>query len=128
MSCRSSPERRTSSSASPTNLPYAPTWSASTGLNYRFLRSFKLSVDALYVDNQYTANNRAAGYGGSSIAAVSAYFLVNAKLGWEFSLKALNTKGEIYIAGENLTNESYAFKKDYPMPGITGMVGLNLKF
>ena len=112
----------------PYNLPYAPYWTASTGLNYRFLRSFKLSVDALYVDNQYTANNRSANYGGSSIAAVSAYFLVNAKLGWEFSVKTLNTKGEIYIAGENLTNESYAFKKDYPMPGTTGMVGLNLKF
>jgi outer membrane receptor for ferrienterochelin and colicin len=112
----------------PYNLPYAPYWSASAGLNYRFLKSFKLSLDTLYVDNQYTANNRVASYGGSSIAAVSAYFLVNAKLGWEFSLKTLGTKGEIYIAGENLTNESYAFKKDYPMPGTTGMVGLNLKF
>jgi len=112
----------------PYNLPYAPYWSASTGLNYRFLRSFKLSLDALYVDNQYAANNRTAGYGGSSIAAVNAYFLVNAKLGWEFCLKTLGTQGEIYIAGENLTNESYAFKKDYPMPGITGMVGVSLKF
>ncbi|HOD37087.1 MAG TPA: TonB-dependent receptor plug domain-containing protein [Syntrophales bacterium] len=112
----------------PYNLPYAPYWSASTGLNYRFLRSFKLSLDALYVDNRYTANNRTAGYGGSSIADVNANFLVNAKLGWEFSLKTLGTKGEIYIAGENLTDESYAFKKDYPMPGITGMAGLNLKF
>jgi len=113
---------------SPSNLPYAPEWSASAGFNYRILRNFKLSADVLYVDNQYTANNRTAGYGGSSIAAVSAYFLVNAKLGWEFSLKTLGAKGEIYIAGENLTNESYAFKKDYPMPGITGMVGVNLKF
>jgi outer membrane cobalamin receptor len=113
---------------SPDNLPYAPNWSASAGFNYRFLRNFKLSADALYVDNQYTANNRTANWGGSSIAAVSAYFLVNAKLGWEFSLKTLGTKGEIFIAGENLTNESYAFKKDYPMPGITGMVGASLKF
>jgi outer membrane cobalamin receptor len=113
---------------SPDNLPYAPNWSASAGFNYRFLRNFKLSADALYVDNQYTANNRTANWGGSSIAAVSAYFLVNAKLGWEFSLNTLGTKGEIFIAGENLTNESYAFKKDYPMPGITGMVGVNLKF
>nr|MCU0555398.1 TonB-dependent receptor [Syntrophales bacterium] len=85
-------------------------------------------ADALYVDNQYTANNRTAGYGGSGIAAVGAYFLVNAKLGWEFSLRTLGAKGELYVAGENLTNESYAFKKDYPMPGITAMAGVNLKF
>jgi iron complex outermembrane receptor protein len=113
---------------SPDNLPYAPDWSASAGFNYRFLRNFKLSADALYVDNHYTANNRTAGYGGSSIAAVGAYFLVNAKLSWEFSLKTPGTKGEIYIAGENLTDESHAFKKDYPMPGTTAMAGVNLKF
>lgn len=113
---------------SPDHLPYAPNWSASAGFNYRFQSNFKLSADALYVDNQYTANNRAAGWGGSSIAAVSAFFLVNARLGWEFSLKTLGTKGEFFLAGENLTNESYAFKKDYPMPGTTGMVGLDLTF
>ncbi|MBA4396937.1 MAG: hypothetical protein C0394_06090 [Syntrophus sp. (in: bacteria)] len=65
---------------SPVNLPYAPDWSVSAGLNYRFLRDFKLSVDGLYVDKQLTANNRTADYGGSSIAAVSEYFLMNAKL------------------------------------------------
>jgi len=113
---------------SPDNLPYAPDWSASAGFNYRFFRNFKLSADALYADNQYTANNRIAGYGGSSIEAVGAYVLVNAKLGWEFRLKTLDARGEIYVAGENLTNEGYAFKKDYPMPGITGTAGVNLKF
>lgn len=113
---------------SPVNLPYAPNWSASAGLNYRFHKDFKLSVDGLYVDKQFTANNRTADYGGSSIAAVGDYFLMNAKLGWEFRLKPLGAKAEIYIAGENLTNSSYAFKKDYPMPGINGMVGLDMKF
>ncbi len=113
---------------SPDNLPYAPDWSASAGFNYRFFRNFKLSADVLYVDNQYTANNRTAGYGGSSIAAVGAYLLVNAKLGWEFRLETNGAKGEIYIAGENLTDESYAYKKDYPMPGITGMAGVSLQF
>jgi outer membrane cobalamin receptor len=113
---------------SPDNLPYAPNWSASAGFNYRFFRNFKLSADALYVDNQYTANNRTANFGGSSIAAVSAFFLLNAKLAWEFTSKELGAKGDIFIAGENLTNESYAFKKDYPMPGTTAMVGLDLKF
>ena len=113
---------------SPDNLPYAPDWSASAGFNYRFFRNFKLSADILYVDTQYTANNRTAGYGGSSIAAVGAYLLVNAKLGWEFRLETKGAKGEIYIAGENLTDESYAYKKDYPMPGITGMAGVSLQF
>ncbi|NPV05280.1 MAG: TonB-dependent receptor plug domain-containing protein [Syntrophaceae bacterium] len=113
---------------SPSNLPYSPGWAASAGVNCRFLRNVKFSADALYVDNQFTANNRQADWGGTSIAAVSAYLLLNAKLAWEFTSRTLGAKGEVYIAGENLTNESYALKKDYPMPGTTAMVGLDLKF
>jgi hypothetical protein len=36
--------------------------------------------------------------------------------------------GQIFLAGENLTNVSYAYMKDYPMPGINGMVRVSLKF
>jgi hypothetical protein len=36
--------------------------------------------------------------------------------------------GEIFLASENLTNVSYAYQKDYPMPGINCMRGVNLKF
>jgi hypothetical protein len=36
--------------------------------------------------------------------------------------------GEIFLAGENLTNVSFAYMKDYPMPGINGMAGVGLKF
>jgi hypothetical protein len=36
--------------------------------------------------------------------------------------------GEIFLAVENLTNISYAYQKDYPMPGINCMLEANLKF
>ncbi len=35
------------------NLPYAPDWTASAGGNWMFLKDFKLSVDAQYVDSMY---------------------------------------------------------------------------
>ena len=113
---------------SPDNLPYVPEWSASAGMNWRFLERFSLSLDALWQASQYVANTRVANYGGSSIAEVGGFFLLNGKISWDFKLSSPKLAGEIFLAGENLADQDYAYKKDYPMPGITGMVGVNLKF
>jgi iron complex outermembrane receptor protein len=113
---------------SPANLPYVPEWSASAGMNWRFLERFRLSLDALWQASQYVANTRVANYGGSSIAEVGGFFLLNGKISWDFKLPSPKLAGEIFLAGENLADQDYAYKKDYPMPGITGMVGVNLKF
>lgn len=113
---------------SPANLPYVPEWSASAGMNLRFLERFRLSLDALWQASQYVANTRVANYGGSSIAEVGGFFLLNGKISWDFKLSSPKLAGEIFLAGENLADQDYAYKKDYPMPGITGMVGVNLKF
>ncbi len=113
---------------SPANLPYVPEWSASAGMNLRFLERFRLSLDALWQASQYVANTRVANYGGSSIAEVGGFFLLNGKISWDFKLPSPKLAGEIFLAGENLADQDYAYKKDYPMPGITGMVGVNLKF
>ncbi len=112
----------------PDNLPYCPEWSLSAGMNYRFLERFRLSLDALWQASQSVANTRVANYGGSSIADVGGFFLLNGKISWEFKMQSPGLSGEIFLAGENLADQDYAYKKDYPMPGITGMVGLNLKF
>ena len=113
---------------SPDNLPYVPEWSASAGMNWRFLGKFRLCLDALWQDSQYVANTRSVDYGGSTIAEVGGLFLLNGKIACDFGFRSAGLSGEIFLAGENLTDEDYAYKKDYPMPGITGMVGVNLKF
>jgi iron complex outermembrane receptor protein len=97
-------------------------------MNYRFFERFRLSLDALWQASQYVANTRVANYGGSSIAEVGGFFLLNGKISWDFKLSSPKLAGEIFLAGENLADQDYAYKKDYPMPGITGMVGVNLKF
>lgn len=113
---------------SPGNLPYAPEWSASAGANWRFFEKFRLSLDTLWQASQYVANNRVADYGGSGIAEVGGFFLLNGKISWDFRLPSPKLSGEIFLAGENLADQNYAYKKDYPMPGITGMVGVNVQF
>ncbi len=112
----------------PANLPYAPEWSVSAGMNYRFLERFRLSLDALWQASQYVANTRVPDLGGSSIGQIGGFFLLNGKISREFRVPSPKFTGEIFLAGENLANQNYAYKKDYLMPGITGMVGLNLKF
>jgi iron complex outermembrane receptor protein len=97
-------------------------------MNRRFFERFRLNLDALWQAGQYVANNRVANYGGSSIAEISGFFLLNGKVSWELRTRSPGFSGELYLAGENLADQDYAYKKDYPMPGITGMVGINLRF
>jgi outer membrane receptor protein involved in Fe transport len=113
--------------ADPADLPYAPKWSASGGLNYRFLEKFLFSMDTLYVDEHF-ATSRGRTEGAINTEKVGSAFLLNAKLSYDFSIPSWRTDGCIYIAVENLTDTEYEFKPDYPMPGINGMIGLVLKF
>jgi len=110
----------------PSDMPYSPEMSASFGINYRFLDHFDLSLDALYVDEQFvTSRGRQENTINKDI--VDSYFLLNGKLAYHF--KFCDTQhGQIYISGENLTDTAYEQKKGYPMPGISGMMGVKLTF
>jgi outer membrane cobalamin receptor len=111
----------------PSNLPYAPEFTFSAGINWRFLRVFHLSLDCQYVDDMFVgelARNSTA----HNTNTVDSYFLLNAKLSYDFVVaRTLGLDGEIYVAGENLTDTDYEFLPGYPMPGITGMAGVSFK-
>lgn len=53
-------------------------------------------------------------------AKQSNYTLMNAKAGYSF-----NRYLDIFVKGENLTNQKYEINAGYPMPGITVFGGLN---
>jgi outer membrane cobalamin receptor len=113
----------------PSNLPYAPEWTASTGGNWLFLKNFKLSVDAQYVDSMYALTTTRASLSPTNSQKVVQYFLLNAKLAWMFDAEALGAKsGEVYLAGDNLTNSNYCTRPDYTMPGIGVTMGMSLTF
>jgi outer membrane receptor protein involved in Fe transport len=113
--------------STPSDLPYAPEWSASFGANYRFLRCFQASVDALYLTD-YFVNSRARSATAFNVDTVGGYFLLNAKLTYDFKIPCSYMRGQLFVAGENLTNVSYQQKAGYPMPGINGMGGFKLTF
>lgn len=111
----------------PEDLPYAPDTTFSAGLVWRFLRAFKLRLDCEYVDDVFVGEQaRRSGAGNPN--TVDSYFLLNGKLGYLFTINTWDLDGEIFIAGENLTDTDYEYLPGYPMAGINGMFGVSFVF
>ena len=113
--------------AEPKDLPYSPEWTASVGANYRFLEKFMISVDGLYVDEQFVTS-RGRTTTAVNTEKVGSYFLLNAKLTYDFRIPSWHLDCTAFVAGENLTDTEYEQKKSYPMPGINGMAGVTVRF
>jgi outer membrane cobalamin receptor len=114
-------------STDPGNLPYAPNATITGGLNWRFLNHFQLSLDSQYVSGMYV-NSQARREGAENTNKIGSYYLINGKLSYFFPVDYLHMNGEIFLAGENLTDVNYAYQPGYPMPGLMGMLGLRVSF
>jgi len=110
----------------PSDLPYTPEFTFSSGANWRFLKSFQISFDCQYLDEMFV-DAQARKKDAANTLEVDSYFLVNSKLSYFFEAPSLKMNGEIYVAGENLTDTDYEYLPGYPMPGLSGMVGVRLK-
>jgi len=110
----------------PSDLPYAPELSVSSGLNWAFLDHFTLSLDSEYL-SEMNVNSQARRVDAPNAQEVDSTFLVNGKLSYGFSLKQAGVEGEVFVAGENLTDTDYEYLPDYPMPGINGMLGISFE-
>ncbi len=51
------------------------------------------------------------------------YTLFNTRLAYKF-----NNYLDVFVKGENLTNQEYSINYDYPMPGFIAFAGINLHF
>lgn len=113
--------------STPSDLPYAPQTTLSAGLNWRFLDNFQLSLDGQYISDMHVAS-QARRKGATNHTKVDSYYLLNSKLSYLYRVESWNLDAEVFIAGENLTDVTYEYQPGYPMPGISGMVGVGLKF
>ncbi len=107
----------------PGDLPYAPQSTVSTGLNWRFLSRFKLSLDSQYVNSMHVGS-QARKADPPNKQEVGDHFLVNGKLSYLFKLYSGKIQGELFLSGENLTDTDYEYRPGYPMAGINGMLGM----
>ena len=111
----------------PSDLPYTPEWTFSTGINYRFMNNFQINIDTQYVDDQYVTS-RARMENTFNVDHVDSYFLVNAKISYDFEIPDSGMDCQVFLAAENLTDTDYEQKKGYPMPDLTYMAGFSVTF
>lgn len=111
----------------PADLPYSPEWTFSTGMNYRFMKNFQVSIDTQYLDGQYVTS-RGRQEGTVNVDRVGSYFLVNGKISYDFVIPDSNMDCQVYLAAENITDTEYEQKKGYPMPDLSFMLGFVVNF
>ena len=109
----------------PSDLPYAPDVTVSWGMNWGFLDRFKLSLNSSYVSSVHVSS-QVRRLNSENSTTVDSYFLVNGKISYALDLKDAGYKASIFLAGENLTDTDYAYQSGYPMPGINGMIGVQI--
>jgi outer membrane cobalamin receptor len=112
-------------SPSPYDLPYAPRKTLSAGISYSLWECILINFDTQYVDHHFVSNPR---YPTSTPGEVGSYYLVNGKITYRYKPASRKWEGEVFIAGENLTDVNYEYLKGYPMPGTTVMIGVGFKF
>ncbi|MFW5488794.1 MAG: TonB-dependent receptor [Desulfovibrio sp.] len=110
----------------PTDLPYAPETTLSSGFTWRFLKDFTLNMDGQYVDKMYVLKQVRMAT-AKNTQQVSSHFLLGGRLSWAFENETIGG-GELYAAVENLLDEDYEYRPDYPMPGRNFSVGIKLTF
>jgi outer membrane receptor protein involved in Fe transport len=114
--------------ASLDDLPYAPKRTFTGGLNWRFAPGWFVTADGTYVSSMHV-ESEARSTTASNPMVVGAQFLLNARLGRRFSWSAMHiTRGECYLAGENLTDRRFAYRPGYPIPGVNFMAGTRLEW
>jgi len=112
-------------SPNPYDLPYAPRKTVSAGISYSLWECIFINFDTQYVDHHFVSNPR---YPTATPGEVGSYYLVNGKIAYRYKPASKKWEGEVFIAGENLTDVDYEFLKGYPMPGATAMLGAGIRF
>jgi iron complex outermembrane receptor protein len=91
----------------------APVHKLYTALRYS-PGKFSAKLSGMYIHDLYT---------NAALDQKQTYFLLNARVSYQV-LKFMN----IWVSGENLLDQEYEINYDYPMPGITVIGGIDLKF
>jgi iron complex outermembrane receptor protein len=115
-----------------TKLPYTPEMSAAAGLSWTILKHVRLSGDYQYLRGVYTGDlmkMNGSFSDPSIIAKLDDQHLLNARVAYSFDYEPWNIdRGEVFFAVNNLLDRKYEYYLTYEMPGITFMVGADIKF
>ncbi len=108
----------------PDDVPYSPVWTAAAGACWRFLERFRLSANMNFYDDQYRGNIRSP----AARTGLDDYLILNARLGYFLPVPDDAVKAEAFLAADNLTDAEPELRAGYPIPGMTFMGGLDVRF
>jgi iron complex outermembrane receptor protein len=104
------------------SLPYSPTRSLVLGVTGA-RGALRLSMDAKYQSSMLVLS-RGRTLEATNTERVDGFMVVNLRSG--YALPQLSGRGELFVAVENLFDQSYAYRPGYPMPGVSFQLGLSL--
>jgi iron complex outermembrane recepter protein len=104
------------------DLPYAPRRALAAGVTWQ-AGPWRVSADAQAQSRMFVLN-KARADGASNTAEVGGFTVLNLRA--SHALGALGPRGEVFVALENLGDRRYAYRPGYPMPGLSGQLGVNL--
>jgi iron complex outermembrane receptor protein len=105
------------------DVPNLPEWTGSAALLVQLTKEWELEIDSEYSSSRLVLNPRFA----EAAETVDGYLLMGARLSWSRDVTGLGTV-LCYLRVENLTDQDYAFRPGYPMPGITWLLGTELEW
>ncbi len=108
----------------PGDVPDIPDWTWVAGVSYTWRERVRINLDAQYIDEMEVLNPRYA----TLQDEVASYTLVNARVGVRVTPDDWRMSGEFFVAAENIGDEEYEVRPDYPMPGSTYMLGVDLRY
>lgn len=104
-------------------LPYAPQNAFTVGVNGR-VAGVNIALDAQSQSDMWTLNQGRVG--STPFERIGGFTVANARVA--YPVKALGSKGEVFVAVENLFDADYAYHAGYPMPGRWGQIGFSAGF
>jgi iron complex outermembrane receptor protein len=115
------------------HLPYTPDFTLQLGANWQINERVNAHLDAQHMRGLYQGTTmRTGGFNfnpANDADKLDNITLVNARVAYQVGAMGAWVKdAEIYLAVDNLLDKKVEYAKGYPMPGITAMVGVNLKF
>jgi len=113
----------TNLSSSKADLPYSPSSAVSLGVNWQG-DDWRVSADVQNQSGMTVLKQDRSGT--ANTAKVDGFTVVNMRVGYK--LPSLGKRGEVFLATENLTDQTYYFRTGYPMPGASAQVGLKASF
>jgi len=114
-------------------LPYTPGFQFQTGIKWTFLKKYKIFMDMQHLRGLYQGTFvRSNTFNIPTITSkdkLSDITTINTRLAYMFDYKKMHINdSELYLTINNIMNKRYEYAKGYPMPGITIIGGMNLKF